>query len=101
MHGLHEIETSYLRFGVGTFMRDPESEGSDDDGDDEFRDMEGKMYTAAGNEVIAYFPSRCAEKCPFKPLHLSRLIGQVPVTSSEAKKRLKRIRKKKINLGTL
>lgn len=35
-------------------MRDPESEGSDDE-DDEFRDMEGKMYTAAGNEVIACF----------------------------------------------
>lgn len=35
-------------------MRDPESEGSDDEGDDEFLDKEGKMYTAAGMEVIAF-----------------------------------------------
>lgn len=81
-------------------MRAPESEGSDDDGEDEFRDMEGKMWTAAGNEVIAYFSSSCAEKCFFKPLNLFRLIGRVPATSSEAEKKSKRIRKQKINSGT-
>lgn len=35
-------------------MRDPESEGSDEEGDDEFLDKEGKMYTTAGMEVIAF-----------------------------------------------
>lgn len=82
-------------------MRDLESEGSDDEGDDEFRDMEGKMYTAAGNEVIACFFPTCAEECRLKLSKLSRLIGRVPVMSREAKKKSKRIRKKKINLGTL
>lgn len=84
-------------------MRDPESEGSDEEGDDEFRDMEGKMYTAAGNEVIAFilFFFKSREKFRLNLLNLFRLIGQVPVTSSEAKKKSRRTQKKKINLGTL
>lgn len=55
-----------------------ESEGSSDDDDEDMRDMEGKTYTTAGEEVMLFFARQRIQfpwlRCSHEPEWTERLL---------------------------